>query len=178
MPDTMRLDYAPAAQRFGGRIRDYSTRLATRSRQVVRDQMEAVRASIVATTPVDTGALRESWSPVTQGRDALTWRVSTDLPYAPVLEYGGYPGVGPKTVALGGGTIGAGFLGEAGIYSRQAPLGWVRRALAHAAPGFLQAIGRAVTQTWAPGGDRPSRSPSEMTTIFGVPIVEQPEEKV
>lgn len=148
MPDTMRLDYAPAAQRFGERMRAYSARLTTRSRQVVRDEMETVRATIVATTPVDTGTLRDSWSPVTRGSEALTWSVSTDLVYAPVLEYGGYPGVGPKTVALGGGTIGAGFVGNAGIYSTQAPLGWVRRALAHAAPGFLNAIGHAVTTAW------------------------------
>lgn len=148
MPDTIRLDYATAAQRFGVRMRGYSNRLATRSHQVVRDQMDTVRSAIVATTPVSTGVLRDSWSPVTQGRDALAWGISTDLIYAPVLEYGGYPGVGPKTVALGGGALGAGFIGDAGIYSTQAPLGWVRRALAHAAPGFLRALEHEITQAW------------------------------
>lgn len=43
---------------------------------------------------------------------------TNNMPYINTLEYGGYRGVGPKTVAAGG-----------GIYSDQRPGGWVRKEL-------------------------------------------------
>ena len=67
-----------------------------------RDTMEAVGHRMDLTAPVDTGALKRNRSAVRQS-GPLTWATGYDLPYAPILEYGGYRGVGPKTVALGGG---------------------------------------------------------------------------
>lgn len=171
MPDLLTLDYRPAASRFAAHLKGYGTRLRTQGGQMVREEMDAVRSTIVATTPVDTGALRRSWSPVRRRGDALTWGVSTDLPYAPILEYGGYRGVGPKTVALGGGDLGESFVAGAGIYSKQAPLGWVRRALAQHAPHFRQQALRLVQQHWGAEGEHIDMTPSEMESVFGIPIV-------
>ena len=73
---------------------------------------------ITSKTPVDTGRLRSAWNPSMPVRSFGIGKVLTirnSLPYAPVVEYGRYPGVGPKTVAA-----------NDGIYSRQAPRGMMR----------------------------------------------------
>ncbi len=78
-------------------------------------------------TPVDTGALRASWTaslgaqPTTfNGSESVnmnakfgdTWYLATDKPYAPMLEYGLYPAPGSDKTVDG--------------YSIQAPKGMVR----------------------------------------------------
>ena len=53
-----------------------------------------LRIKIMGYTPVDTGRLRNSWR--SRMVNAAEGRVSTDISYAPVVEYGGYRGVGPR----------------------------------------------------------------------------------
>jgi hypothetical protein len=102
---------------------------------------------VILKTPVDTGHLRAAWaissgaSPViiTQPGDAgpktvaaptgaldalypVIW-ITNGLPYAAVVEYGLWPGVGPKTQQ------GANPSSGAGIFSRQAPAGMVELTL-------------------------------------------------
>ena len=95
--------------------------------------------NIAAGTPVDEGRARSNWflkigSPSTEVTDStdgndhldrmpnrVLGRViyyANNLPYINALEYGGYRGVGDKTIAASG-----------GIYSDQAAGGWVRGEL-------------------------------------------------
>lgn len=105
---------------------------------VVRQVTVKLYSQIIMASPVDTGRFRMNWqasygkpkdgiliandpsgtraiSNVTQFvMNNPKWdefRLTNNLPYAEVLEYGGYPGDGPNTV---------------GGYSKQAPNGMVR----------------------------------------------------
>ena len=144
-------DFAPAARQFKTTMRDYRTLVEQQGDAAMRTILTTIGAVMDTTAPVDTGALRANRSPVRRvGR--LTYATGYTLPYAPVLEYGGYRGVGPKTVELGGGAIDEEFIAGAGIYSRQAPLGWVRKALAQARPLLAPTILDLVQRGWSGGG--------------------------
>lgn len=105
---------------------------------VMRQTSIELFSAIILASPVDTGRFRMNWqaagaSPETgtltgedkTGANAISkmssiiigmtdWReltLSNNLPYANVIEYGGYPGEGPNTT---------------GGYSKQAPQGVVR----------------------------------------------------
>ena len=128
---------------------------------------------IVAATPVDSGDLKASWSQATQAGDALTWQVSTDVYYAPILEYGGYRTPGPRTARLGGGDLGAGFMAGAGVYSLQAPLGWVRRALAGTVQPFRVRLREVLRQAWGGLGEQSDiLGMAEAESIFGISLGE------
>ena len=193
MPDGLTSTIGAMAARFGSKAGQYATLLHQQGEQVVRTQALSVREVIVQTSPVDTGFLRQHWSPVRQGATPLTWSTSTDVPYALTLEYGGYTRVGrsmpPKTVRLGGGALGAGFTAGAGIYSTQAPLGWVRKALVQAQPQYMLRLQRLVHEAWqraggtggtgglppigaAPSPARPlTMTPAQLGTLFDIDIV-------
>lgn len=106
--------------------------------KVMRQVSIKLFSAIIKASPVDTGRFRMNWmasggipaSGVTDATDksgntatgnatgfvlkAADWReftLTNNLPYAEVIEYGGYRGNGPKTV---------------GGYSKQAPQGVVR----------------------------------------------------
>ena len=73
---------------------------------------------ITKKTPVDTGRLRNAWhpsSPVQTYSFGSRLTINNPLPYAAVVEFGLYTGLGPKTVANAG-----------GIFSSQAPRGMAR----------------------------------------------------
>lgn len=100
--------------------------------------------AIIKDTPVDKGRARGNWNtnigsanlgkqanapkgqaPLRRAATELkpsemkdTVYFSNNLPYISALEFGKYPGVGPKTVS-----------GAGGIYSKQAPEGMVRKNL-------------------------------------------------
>lgn len=134
---------------FATTLRAYAERVGRSVDDVVRESATRVRAEVVARSPVDTTRLQASWlAPVRAG--ALAWKIATTVPYAPVLEYGGYPGVGPKTVAVTGSQdLGFGLTPpRSGIYSRQAPHGWVRKALANEGNRLLAGIGQTLQQEW------------------------------
>jgi hypothetical protein len=171
------LDYGPAAQQFTQHMQAFHGLLLLTADQAVQQSLEEAGRMLDATVPVDTGRLRASRTTVHKLRP-LTWATGYTVDYAPVLEYGGYPRVGPKTVHLGGGEIGAGFTGGPGVYSKQAPLGWVRRALAAHRDPFLARVQTAVKQAWtgqmagttttAPG---PTLGPGGLSELFGIEIV-------
>lgn len=106
--------------------------------KVMRQVSIKLFSAIIKASPVDTGRFRMNWmasgsapaSGVTDATDksgniatgnatsfvlkAADWReftLTNNLPYANVIEYGGYPGDGPNTV---------------GGFSKQAPAGVVR----------------------------------------------------
>ena len=135
--------YATQLQRFGQRVQ-------TQSGPATRAQMTSVRQVLIATSPVDTGYLQAHWGPVEERSSGTTVLVRIENPtrYGPTLEYGGYRGVGPRTVALGGGDLGLGFQAGAGIYSRQAPLGFTRKALVGAWPQWQRRLTNILRQAW------------------------------
>ena len=122
------------------------------SKEIVVDLDVIVRAvalnlfdDIIKQTPVDTGALRGSWvlsvnHIAASGGDTTSSAqtklssaglgdivyISNHLPYARVIEYGEYPGKGPKTTADG--------------YSTQAPRGIVRVCVQRQAMKFRREI--------------------------------------
>ena len=145
--DGLHINMVPASMKFTSRMREVWHEVEVEGNKAVEAQTRNVRQMVIATTPVDTGRLKASWSPATN-RGRLTWGFGTHLDYANKLEYGGYTGVGQRTMRLGGGDLGAGFIAEAGIYSRQAPLGFVRKALAKNAPQFLLRVENVVRRAW------------------------------
>lgn len=125
-------------------VRDLVTQRGTKA---VEDQMRSIRQVIVNTSPVDTGRLKASWSPVSP-RGPMAYGTGTNVHYAPTLEYGGYTKVGPRTVRLGGAPLGAGFVASSGIYSLQAPLGFVRKALAGSVRQFRLRMRNILRSAW------------------------------
>lgn len=147
MADGLTLNMAGVVAKWESHLRQFGARVRARGNDVVRTQMQDIRNVIIETSPVDTGALRSHWIPVTPRGD-LVWGTGNDREYAPILEYGGYPGVGPRTIAAGPGPIGDEFTAGRGIYSKQAPLGWVRYALVRAKPQYLQRLSVMLKQEW------------------------------
>jgi len=133
----------------------FARRIATFLRQTDQDTRHTlafialrVRSSIIRRTPVGaTHRLQRGWKAPVQV-DQFTMKITTSVPYAPILEYGGYPGVGPKTAALSARELGHGLRAEAGIYSLQAPHGMVRRGLAENAGYLLEEIRTSHQRRW------------------------------
>jgi len=193
MADGLTSTFGATAARYTSKLSQFGGLLRQQGSLAVKAQATSVREVIVRTSPVDTGFLRAHWSPAQQRGDPLTWGTSTDVPYAPTLEYGGYRRVGraqpPKTVRLGGGDLGAGFIAGAGIYSTQAPLGWVRRALAGAHPQYMLRLQNMLRDAWRNAGGTgatgalpavgaavaPTRpltlTPAQLGTLFGIDVI-------
>lgn len=105
---------------------DFSRRIKVFAEQKVPDEILAfqnqitieIRDKAASLTPVDTGALKRAWTsePAKQLGDSSF--VRNGLPYAPVVEYGGYPNPPKK----GTGKTEGGF-------SKQAPQGMLRPAV-------------------------------------------------
>lgn len=82
-----------------------------------------IHARIVERTPVGApgrkgsipGALKVAWL---LGPNPVGYEITNDKPYGPVVEFGLYPGVGPRTIET-----------SDGIFSTQAPVGMVRLTL-------------------------------------------------
>ena len=106
-----------------------------------------VKVGILQKTPIDRNRLFTSWVGPTR-QAAGQYRIANDRPYALVVEYGGYPGVGPKTVKLGPRDLGHGFTANSGIYSTQAPHGMVRRTLAQETEGIAERISEMHKKHW------------------------------
>lgn len=85
-------------------------------------------------TPVFSGLLRDSWTFHSQGSSFVC---TTGIPYASIIEYGWYKGLGPRT-AKGP---------DGGIYSSQAVGGMVRPTLADIQTGdYLDQLAAQVLQ--------------------------------
>lgn len=79
---------------------------------VAQDVAVTVRRLVQGRTPVKSGTMKRSWSPVQAETSGFSF--SSNVPYASVLEDGLYPSVGPRTVSY-----------EGGVYSKQAPGGMI-----------------------------------------------------
>ncbi len=104
------------------RIVDALNRVPDAARAGVLDALNTLRDMVRGRTPIGapdrrtSGNLKRSWSTVEfiGGGLSFAGQFGTDVPYAETLELGLYHGVGPRTVAEGG-----------GVYSRQAPGGMI-----------------------------------------------------
>lgn len=119
-------------------VRNFVEKAKKNNETVMRQVSLKLFSAIIKSSPVDTGRFRMNWqatysTPATgtlngvdpSGAAAIgamstvvlknpfwfDFVLTNNLPYANVIEYGGYPGTGPNTV---------------GGYSRQAPQGVVR----------------------------------------------------
>lgn len=170
------LDYGPAAQQFSQTMQAVRALFLLSADVAIKQSLEEAGRLMDATAPVDTGRLRASRTQVHRVQP-LTWATGYTVDYAPTLEYGGYPRVGPRTVHVGGGDVGAGFTAEPGIYSKQAPLGWVRRALAAQRDAFLARVQTALTQAWTgqvtvpdTAGPGLTLGPGGLSELFGIEL--------
>ena len=93
--------------------------------QVAEYMIRTLRDMAVHRSAVDTGRLKQSWTNVVQVADG-TYSFYNTAPYSPILEFGLYKGVGPKTRAYGD-----------GIYSTQALGGMVRPMMENKPPAGL-----------------------------------------
>lgn len=175
MPDGLSLNLTAVAAKFQSDMGRYAQRVRTDGSKATRDQMTNVRQVLIATSPVDTGFLQAHWGPIEEASTGtqIVFRVENPTEYGPILEYGGYRRVGPKTVALGGGDLGQGFVAAGGIYSQQAPLGWVRRALAGAWPQYRLRLNNVIRQAWpytlGPGSDTGPLG-GDLGALFGIDL--------
>ena len=118
MPDrvTMTIDITT----FNARIHRYIQASGREADATVLEIATEVLADTVEAWPVDSGASRAAWWGPTRIAPA-SYQIGNPYVYAKLLEYGGYEGVGPKTVRFGGTTLPGGQNINAGIYSSQVP---------------------------------------------------------
>ena len=113
---------------------------------VVRETTNRVFRIIKNRTPVDQGNARRAWKKVTRWDSSSAAATSTiegvitnNVAYINVLEFGGYPGLGPRTQPAP-----AGEPDMRSTVSRQAPQGMVRVTLKEIEPRFLADVERAL----------------------------------
>lgn len=98
---------------------------------------------IVSGTPVDKGILKSRWSLVRTGD--TSWRCINNTKYLKILEFGFYNNVGPKTIKISASlrlNFGIRIIG--GIFSKQAPHGWIRKALSQTGNDFKSKLARKI----------------------------------
>ncbi len=96
--------------------------------EAFREQAGLLRDDIIKGWPVDTYASRAGWQGPTKIGEA-DYQLKNDYPYAATIEYGGYPGVGPKTHEVGAFVLPEAIQVNGGIYPTQRPAAPVRQAL-------------------------------------------------
>lgn len=97
--------------------------------------------------PVDSGISRLSWS-TPRRRGPRDWEIINTARYAAVIEFGGYPGVGPKTVALGGEQLPGDIRIASGIFPSQRPSAPVRRSQSAAVPEIRRDVEQVLRRAW------------------------------
>jgi hypothetical protein len=127
-------------------VRVYGETRISRLDDVARDQAGLLRDEIIEGWPVDTGASRAGWQGPTKVGEAQ-YRLRNDYDYAPTIEYGGYPGVGPKTEVVSAHVLPGGISVNAGIYPSQRPAAPVRRAISKRTVPFHEAIAKVLRQS-------------------------------
>ena len=139
---------------FSRRVEGNENRIARNLEDELWFAAGAMNLEIVTTTPVDEGDLQASWSPPSRMGPLHYLVAESNAVQVYAIEYGSIPGnhpwpsPGPRT-QIGGGRIGEGFTDAApNVYSTQAPLGVVRRALAKQAPQFRKLVLEAVSKGW------------------------------
>lgn len=117
-------------------IAAYGHRVVSQVDDVARMQTADMRDDIVQGWPVgdrdgsrdEIAHSRDAWEgPIKVGH--AHYRLTNPYVYAPVIEYGGYPGVGPKTERVGAQVLPGGIAVNGGIYPSQRPAAPVRQAM-------------------------------------------------
>lgn len=112
---------------------------------VMRQKGGDLRTYAVEGSPVDTGAFRAAWQgPTKLGHAHYEVRNETD--YGPIIELGGYRGVGPKTSEQGGETLPGGIPIGPGIYPTQRPAAPMRRAVSRVYVEVAQELVKVLKQ--------------------------------
>ena len=123
---------------FEDQMRAFARRANMSVERTVKGTAIKLFSAVIKSSPVDTGRFRANWTAagvqpstvttdmtdksgaaatgamtnyINSANGQLVFTMANNLPYAHVIEYGGYPGDGPKTV---------------GGFSKQAPQGCVR----------------------------------------------------
>lgn len=116
-------------QRFQQRLRAFVARTTQDAARVVFETAAQVLGDTQEGWPVDTGLSRSSWYGPRKIAP-LTYQIGNPISYSPIIEYGGWPGVGPLTHQRPGERLAGGLSINPGIYSRKKPSAPLRRALA------------------------------------------------
>lgn len=121
-------DFDRAARQIVNRLQIYVDRVEADIDPEIQRQTSLLRNDIVAGWPVDTGTSRSAFQgPIPLG--FAHYGITNNIVYVPVIEFGGYPGIGPKTSEQGGQTLPGGIPINRGIYPTQKPSAPIRRAL-------------------------------------------------
>lgn len=126
-------------------VQVYGNRVISQMDNIARSEAGLLRDDIVEGWPVDTGASRAGWQGPTKVGHAH-YRLRNDYDYAAVIEYGGYPGVGPKTERVGSHVLPGGVAVNGGIYPSQRPAAPVRRAISKRTLPLNDAVSRVLRQ--------------------------------
>ena len=140
-------DFTKAEHLFERVVRRYIRAMDAEVDAFVGTAAARLRRNVQHGWPVDSGLSRAAWDGPTRVGVAA-YRIANHSPYAGVIEFGGYPGVGPKTQRIGGRPLGAGLEINDGIYPKQRPAAPVRRGLAHERPAFVRGLRTIMRKNW------------------------------
>lgn len=124
-------------------VRSYGEKVISQIDSIARAEAGELRDEIVKGWPVDTGASRAGWQGPAKVAEGV-YRLRNDYDYAPTIEYGGYPGVGPKTEVVGSHVLPGGIAVNSGIYPSQRPAAPVRQAISKRTLPLHDALAKAL----------------------------------
>lgn len=130
-----------AFKTLGQLVAEFATKTKRDLDEVTREQAGELRDDIIKGWPVDTYASRNGWQGPTKIGHAH-YQLRNDYPYAVTIEYGGYPGVGPKTSRVGSFVLPGGIEVNGGIYPTQRPAAPVRQAVSKRKVELQEALSR------------------------------------
>ena len=142
------------ASKLARLVVDFGNQFKNSVDQIVFEETGLLRDDVVVGWPVDRGVSRSGWSFPEKVGEAH-YKISNPYLYSAVIEYGGYPGVGPKTERVGASVLEGGIQINAGIYPKQRPAAPVRRGLSKRWLSLTRKIqGQAIRQSGfgGPGG--------------------------
>lgn len=120
----MASDLARLVQAYGQKVLSQVDEIAGREASLMRSDI--VEGWPVAS--VNGGSSRAGWQgPIKVGH--AHYQLRNEYPYAATIEFGGYPGVGPKTEKVGAHVLPGGIQIRGGIYPSQKPDAPVARAI-------------------------------------------------
>lgn len=135
-------------ERFTRRLQQF---VRTHERDADRAVFEVatdVLGDIVEGWPVDQGVSRAAWRGPVRGSVQLSWKLTNPIRYSRVIEFGGYPGVGPKTERIPPVTFPGGIRVAGGIFPTQKAHAPVRRALSKHQGEITVKLGEALRRRW------------------------------
>ena len=128
---------------FSRIVTQYADRVGRDIDTEMREQAARLRNEIVRNWPVDTGVSRAAWQgPIKRGH--AEYELTNNVVYAPVIEYGGYRGVGPRTARREAEILPGGIQVAGGIFPTQTLHAPVRRGLAKRRAAIRRAIAEVV----------------------------------